>query len=212
MVAAGVQAVGAAVGAQNIAAAEEYLKQYERWQQQVQQYQTTLNSIKGSTVFASVFNGADLNLRIPTDPRQLLSIAKASPHYQAELQKLGTPKNAAQRKHFESIAADAAVQLDFMVKAAQRLTNVQNLQNLIVQAIDPKEKQDLANRLSAEQAAIQADSNVIALYKENRTQQLAELESNKIASHKQAAIDAICRSGAERKEQRIKQEFNCTNY
>jgi hypothetical protein len=212
LVAAGVQAVGAAVGAQNIAAAEEYLKQYERWQQQVQQYQTTINSIKGSTVFASVFNGADLNLRIPTDPRQLLSMAKASPHYQAELQKLGTPKNSAQRKYFESIAADASLQLDFMVKAAQRLTNVQNLQNLIVKAIDPKEKQDLANRLSAEQAAIQADSNIIALYKENRSQQLAELELNKKAVIEQESIDAICRNSAGIKSQRIKTKYGCTNY
>jgi signal recognition particle GTPase len=99
-----------------------------------------------------------------------------------------------------------------MVKAAQRLTNVQNLQNLIVQAIDPKEKQDLANRLAAEQAAIQADSNVISLYKENRGQQLADLESNKTAAHNQAAIDAICISAAGRKSQYIKTKYGCTNY
>jgi hypothetical protein len=105
-------------------------------------------------------------------------------------------KNDAEKRYFDAIAADSAIQLDLLTQAKQRLLNVQNLQGLIVSALDPKEKQDLANRLAAEQAAIAADANVITLYKETRTQQLAELETSRAAAAQENYRLNRCRSYA----------------
>jgi type IV secretion system protein VirB5 len=144
---------------------------------QYDQAMTAYNSVKGITTLGDVLNSPELMSTLPKEWQDVASKVKSTATYTKELAKLGTASTPAGQKRNEAIAASNAAVTDYFTQANARVKNVQDLLALIKTTSDPKEKQDLANRLAGEQAAIQSSSQVFAILSEKNKAEMDQAES-----------------------------------
>ncbi|OBX64349.1 hypothetical protein A9299_10105 [Moraxella osloensis] len=141
--------------------------------QQIQSLERTYNSVRGATNIGSLLNDANirktLNKYLPngyTDIYQAMQkgdLGALTQVYNGVLQNEKNNQNNSavtgkQRLASTMILNQANMQA-MMNGLNQREANIQTLMNAIQQTPDPKQKQDLANRLAGEQASINVTMN-----------------------------------------------------
>lgn len=171
--------------------------QVENSIQQVNQLQRTYNSVRGATNIGTLLNDSNvrsaLNQYLPkrySDVYQAMQkgdLGALTQVYNGVLaneqaNRNNTAVSGKQRLASTMILNQANMQA-MMTGLNQREANIQTLLNAISATPDPKQKQDLANRLAGEQASINVDMN--------RMQVLMKMnEQNEKLAEKQAQAES----------------------
>lgn len=141
--------------------------------QQIQSLERTYNSVRGATNIGSLLNDANirktLNRYLPngyTDIYQAMQkgdLGALTQVYNGVLQNEKNNQNnsavTGKQRLASTMILNQANMQEMMNGLNQREANIQNLLSAIQATPDPKQKQDLANRLAGEQASINVTMN-----------------------------------------------------
>lgn len=141
--------------------------------QQIQSLERTYNSVRGATNIGSLLNDANirktLNRYLPngyTDIYQAMQkgdLGALTQVYNGVLQNEKNNQNnhavTGKQRLASTMILNQANMQEMMNGLNQREANIQTLLSAIQQTPDPKQKQDLANRLAGEQASINVTMN-----------------------------------------------------
>lgn len=140
--------------------------QYQQLQQTYQKATQTLDALKGASNLGEVLDALPVNSISPdlakaiSDVKSLADFSKFRSRYPILT---AAPKL---NKMYDTIAGQNATFSKIYKETASRLDNIKSLQARINAAKDPGDKLDLANRLTTEQANVQANLNLAQAYEE----------------------------------------------
>lgn len=174
---AGIPVVDGAHIGQSIAAQVETIGQWmqqlnqmsQQYQQLVQMYQKadqTFKALQGASNFGQVLNALPMN-QISPDLAKLITDVKGLANFDLERGRFPTFPDAPKlNKMYDTIAGQRTVFRNMYDSTNHRIKNIENLMGRINSAKDPGDKLDLANRLSIEQATVQANIQAMEAYRE----------------------------------------------
>jgi len=139
----------------------KWAEQYKQLESQIRQAQEMLDAIKGSRGMGAIPDAIKSQLEnILNNPPGVEDMRKHYPVFDEEFPKA----NAV----YDVIAKGDATVRALQDLATQRMNQVNSLMQRIDGASDPAAKQDLANRLASEQAAISTASNLMQMVLERQ--------------------------------------------
>lgn len=174
---AGIPVVDGAHIGQSIAAQVETIGQWmqqlnqmtKQYQQLIQMYQKadqTYKALQGASNFGQALNALPMN-QISPDLAKLITDVKGLANFDLERGKFPTFPDAPKlNKMYDTMAGQRAVFRGMYDSTSQRIKNIENLMGRINSAKDPGDKLDLANRLSIEQATVQANIQAMEAYRQ----------------------------------------------
>lgn len=140
---------------------------------QIQSMKQQYDSITGPRGMGNLLNNAMLNSALPDDWQAVMSSVKSTAAYATERAKYPTLTNAPKSNAlYDTIAGQNATMSNLFATGAARIKQQLALMGQIDSAADPAAKQDLANRLVAEQNAIQANQQLIVTLQAKQQQDL----------------------------------------
>jgi type IV secretion system protein VirB5 len=175
--AAGIPVIDGAHIASTIA---NHIENIAKWVEQARQMQAQLDEWKKN--FEAITGERGMGA-IPDELReQLKQVIAEPPGWEAIREKYPTFKDAPKASAVYDVVAKGDARLAALQELAEkRLDQVNSLMQRIDSAEDPAAKQDLANRLSVEQAAIQAAAALTQIVARKQASDIkhAEVEANK---------------------------------
>lgn len=160
--ASGIPVVDVAGLAQAVQSFQQLQQQYKQLQAQYSQLQKLENISSGSRGLGAIHNNPAAGLQLPTDPLAAVASIRSSNDYSNERAKLPTSAQPKLNALYDQQATLGAM-LDMVTRqAGARVSQQQNLMQQIDLANDPAAKNDLANRLSAERNAMEANKQLAA--------------------------------------------------
>jgi hypothetical protein len=152
---------------QMLAQYESALEQLNTLKNQYEQLQRLERQTTGSAGLGNLFIGALLLDDLPNDWGGVNGYVKHTALYYSNRAKYPKSSNAALNAYYDQRAISATMMQLLYSRAQQRVERVEKLRNAINLQTDPSRKAEMANRLSAETAAIQSDNRQMAMAEKN---------------------------------------------
>lgn len=160
--ASGIPVVDVAGLAQAVQSFQQLQQQYQQLQAQYTQLQKLENISSGSRGLGQIHNNPAASLQLPTDPLAAVNSIRSGNDYSNERAKLPVSAQPKLNALYDQQATFGAMLAMVTRQAGARVSQQQNLMQQIDLANDPAAKNDLANRLSAERNAMEANKQLVA--------------------------------------------------
>jgi len=172
--ASGIPVVDVAGLAQALQSFQQLQQQYQALQAQFGQLKQLESISSGSRGLGQILNNPAAGLQLPADPLAALKSIRTGADYNTERAKLPTSAQPKLNALYDQQATYGAMLTMVSKQASTRVAQQQSLMQQIDLAKDPAAKNDLANRLSAERNAMEANKQLVASLKDQQAKSVED--------------------------------------